>query len=632
VNEGPLGRPLLFAALAGGAWVACLEAGALWARHDVSGIPLAWLGAATLALSALGLACALPLWLLAARLRRGAAAPAERRRPWYAGAALAGSVLLHVLNVSLYVRLYLGVHVLLSAATLLLAQLGWVLLIVPLAQTPGAARRRVELLAIVAGAGVLIGCLVQVTMDIALRTHALEQGTVLAHELLALDRATGILGSTQREVSGTLDPEVRAALEPRPLLAPSGVARGANVVLVTIDSLRADRWQAGGARAPQLGALEALGSEGVRFARAYAPSCWTIHSMSAVLFGRLPSQLRFTPLGVDAGYRFMPFSGEAAKNPLNFKRMTPAPFADQGPGLVDALRDAGYQTATIPAYIFYFRGAGLTKAFEYVDEDGYRDLGFGPSGIAPVPLVQRAERFLDGRDTKRPFFLWLHFMEPHAPYEAQDEAARGGSAEKRYDSELRRADAGLAALRKALVSRRLDAQTIWIVHGDHGEEFGDHGGSFHASTLYEEIVHVPLVVRLPPAPAARPRTVPQPVSLLDLGPTLLDVLGVSSQAARMGRSLAPSLAGSEQPPRPIVMECERFSAHKRAYLRWPFKLIVDGATGTNQLFALPGDPHERRNLAGEEPAILQHMGGELAQLEQLMRGAWTEPALRTAPR
>lgn len=90
-------------------------------------------------------------------------------------------------------------------------------------------------------------------------------------------------------------------------------------------------------------------------------------------------------------------------------------------------------------------------------------------------------------------------MEPHAPYEPRDAAATGGSDEARYDSELRHVDREIGELLELLRARGLFDRTVVVVHADHGEEFGDHGGQFHASTLFDEVIHVPLVLRLPPA-------------------------------------------------------------------------------------------------------------------------------------
>jgi arylsulfatase A-like enzyme len=614
-------RRLLAASLPAAGWVAALEAAALAGRPGVPLAALPALAVAAFGLSALGLALLALALLLALRwpaLGRGF--EALQRRPRLARALGALGLLLtlglHYANAHLYVRLYAGIHAALALATLGTA-LGAFLLLGQPPRAPAGARFAPVAAALAALLALLVGVPWVVT-DEALRSHALEQSTLLDDELLAFDRVAGFLAPVEQAATATLDPALRAAFEPRPVQQASGIARGANVVLVTIDSMRADRWLAGGAREAGLPTLEALGASGVRFSHAYAPSCWTVHSMSAVLLDRLPSQIRFTPLGVTPEYTFVEPAAGSADDPRLFKRYTPVPAGAQPAGFIDALRTAGYETATVAAYVYYFRAAGLTAKFEHVDEAGFRALAIDGSGVAPVPMVERATRFLEARDPQRPFLLWLHFMEPHAPYVAHDPAAQGAGGQARYDSELRHVDAQLAALQADLQARGLDANTLWVVHADHGEEFGDHGGEFHATTLYEEVVRVPLLLRVPGAAGIAPRLVDTPVSLLDLGPTLLDLLGVSSELPLLGRSLLPSLRGEPVPERPVLMECERFTARKRAYLRWPFKLIVDRATGSSQLFALHADPHEQRNLASREPGLLRAMQAELSQLQGLL--------------
>jgi hypothetical protein len=106
---------------------------------------------------------------------------------------------------------------------------------------------------------------------------------------------------------------------------------------------------------------------------------------------------------------------------------------------------------------------------------------------------------------------------------------------------------------------------------------------------------------------------------------LLDVLGAPTEHPLMGRSLWPLMRGEATAARPVLMECERFGARKRGYLRWPFKLIVDGATHTSQLFALTDDPREQRNLAILEPLLLRAMQTELYQVERWLSGSAVAP-------
>jgi len=620
MDRQSIARKLVTASGPAALWVASLEALSLAIARAADVTAVAFLGLATLVLSFGGnMVLALVLTALAPLVPGHQHLAARPRLLRACGALLlAASGVLHAANAMLYVRLYIPLHAALAGAVLTTSLVGFALLLPPSARASTRFGRARAVAIALMFVGLLALSLSRVLIDPGLRAAALEDSTQLARELQAIDSLTGVL-DVAGEPAGpgvALDPEILAAVEPRTVAAPSGMARNANVLLLTVDSMRSDRWLAGGARQPIMPQLERLAVDSTRFTRAYAASCWTVHSMGALFLGKLPSLLPVEYVGVTQDLQFIRYTdgAERVRDPLSSKKVMPVSNAGPEPTLIDALNDAGYTTATVAPYIYYFRGAGLTADFSYVDEEAYRALGIGQMGVSHVDLVGRATAWLDQRDAAKPFFLWLHFMDPHAPYEARDGAAEGQSASARYDSELRYVDGQLGALRTALEQRGLWHRTLTIVHADHGEEFGDHGGSFHATTLYDETVRVPLLVHLPAQ--AGGRDVATPVSLLDVTPTLLDVLAAPSAAPFMGRSLRDALEGRELPERPVLMECDRFASHKRAYLRWPFKLILDHAHHTAQLYALTTDPLERVNLAGSEPALLQGLTLELSAIMQ----------------
>ena len=222
------------------------------------------------------------------------------------------------------------------------------------------------------------------------------------------------------------------------------------------------------------------------------------------------------------------------------------------------------------------------------------------------PLTDAALGFLDHRDAARPFFLWLHYLDPHHPYVDHDGA--GGDDRARFASEIRFTDRELGRLLDGLATRGLAESTIVILHADHGEEFGDHGGQFHATTLYEEILHVPLIVA---APRVAPRVVPDLVSLDDVVPTVIDLLGVATPATFLGRSLAPALTGGAAPGGPRFAECTRFGRDKRAVLEWPWKLIADLTVGTVELYDLATDPREQRNQVADRRDVVTRLAALL---------------------
>jgi arylsulfatase A-like enzyme len=613
----PPGLRLIASAAAAAGFLAVAEVVMLALRYPVAGGDLLWVLAATVALGLVAAAALvvveLPLVLWAGPARTVVAIQRWPPLRYGLGAALLLAALAgHWINATAYVRLYLSLHMGLSLLSLLAAQLAFIVLIPP--GTARGARAQISRhQALAVGAALLAWMLLfaaslhAVMSRHELRLVATERAVLLAHQLILLDAATGVLAP--EALDGEASGAQLAQLAPRAPGPPGGAARGANVLLLTIDSLRADRLAA-------LPALAALAADSAHFTRAYSPSCWTIHAMTALLSSRLASHLDFTHVGVAAGYQFIPreIDDGMLQNPAANRKVTPVPLGDTRPTLATLLRDAGYQTATVVSYIFYFRGAGVTRGFEVVDEDAYRALQIDGAGITAVPMVDRAEHFLAARDQDRPFFLWLHFMEPHAPYRARDEAARGGDHQARYDSELRFVDREIDRLLTGLEQRGLLEDTLVIVHADHGEEFGDHGGQFHATTLYEEIIQVPLLLKLPARSGLAPARFDTPVSLLDLAPTLLDLLGVTTDAPLAGRSLLPLLAGEPSTARPVVSECFRFGRRKRAVVVWPHKLIVDDAVGTYQLFDLEADPAERSNLADREPSTLAALAALLRAL------------------
>jgi arylsulfatase A-like enzyme len=590
-------------------WLALLDAVAL-ARAGAPAGAFVWLTllAVALAVGALAPLALVALPLLSTRAA-GAALGGLRRRP-VARVAVAvvlvgGATALHLANGRLYVRLYLLLHLAMTAATLCLAQVGFAALWPARADAGRLAGGRGARLALAGGVVVwalaLAVPLAQVLGSPVLRFLALERTTVASHGLLLLHQAWGVLDAP-RAPDEAARAEAEALTTPTPLGAVSGRARGANLLLVTVDSMRVDRVPAGGA-------IERLEREGVVFTRAWAPSCWTIDSMAAVLTSRLPAQLRMTHVSMDTSLRLRAHdaSDELVVNPANRKKVTPVPWDDPTPTLAGLLRGAGYVTATPVAYGFYRPEAGVTREFEHVDVAPWREHNLDNTGVTSAALTDAALAFLARRARARPFFLWIHYMDPHAPYLAQDAAAQGGDDLARYESELRLVDRELARLLDALAADGSLADTIVVVHADHGEEFRDHGGQFHATTAYDEVVRVPLVVRLPARAGVAATRLDAPVSLLDLAPTLVDLLGVPTDAGFVGRSLVPLLAGGALPPRPVLGACTRFGRDKRMVVAWPYKVIVDRAVGTAELYDLAADPGERENLvdrAGDDAARL----------------------------
>jgi arylsulfatase A-like enzyme len=194
------------------------------------------------------------------------------------------------------------------------------------------------------------------------------------------------------------------------------------------------------------------------------------------------------------------------------------------------------------------------------------------------------------RASPEPLFLFLHFLDAHSPY---NRAGARPTPFEGYLAELGLVDHELGRLRQALERTGLADRTILMVLSDHGEAFGEHGLTWHGLTLYDELLRVPLFVW---TRAGRPRTVDDPVSLIDLGPTVLDLMGVATPARFMGQSLVPFLRGQRPAlTRPILAEARL----KRALITpGGMKIVHDTQAQTVEIFDLNKDPGEEKNLFG----------------------------------
>ena len=237
-----------------------------------------------------------------------------------------------------------------------------------------------------------------------------------------------------------------------------------DILLITIDTLRADRLGAYGARQIETPALDRLAREGIRFAAAYAVAPLTLPSHVSMLSGWLPAA---------HGVR----TNDAFSVPAGV------------PLVAESLRDAGYNTAAFVGAFVLGRRTGIARGFAHFDDE------VGPAGERRGDeVVRRAREWLARRDPDRPFFAWVHLFDPHLDYDPP-EPYRSRYADRPYDGEVAYADHCVQSLIEFLQQdARLDRTAI-IAAADHGEALGDHGERSHGATLYESVIRVPLVVR-----------------------------------------------------------------------------------------------------------------------------------------
>jgi arylsulfatase A-like enzyme/tetratricopeptide (TPR) repeat protein len=354
-------------------------------------------------------------------------------------------------------------------------------------------------------------------------------------------------------------------------------ARGYNLLLITLDTVRADRLGAYGYAAAETPTLDALARAGVRFESASAVAPLTLPSHATLLSGLLPPQHGLRNNGAGA-------------------------FPKAAPVLAAHLAAAGYRTgAFVGAFVLDHR-FGLDRGFERYDDEIERD-PMAPSGLAAeragLETVDRAVAWL-GAETGRPFFAWVHLYDAHAPYEPR-EPFRTRHAGQPYDGEIAGVDDEVAHLLHFLDERGLASRTVVAVVGDHGESLGEHREPTHGLFVYEATLHVPWILRAPRV--LRSRVVHEAVSLVDLAPTLAGLLEqplpVEAGQPPIGRDLSAGLrAGKEPASTDIYAESQyprTFGWAPLAALRRDGMKLV--AAPRPELYDLAADPREEKNLA-----------------------------------
>src|SRR6478672_11090538 len=277
---------------------------------------------------------------------------------------------------------------------------------------------------------------------------------------------------------------------------PAATPSARNLVIITIDTLRADRVGAYGYPQGHTPILDRLAAQGVRFTHAYATAPITLTSHASLMTGRYP-----------------PGHG-ARHNGMRIDLKTPT--------LADKLAQAGFATAGFVAAYPLDRRFGLIKGFQTYG-DRMPPSSNGPTGNERPgrEVVDEALAWLASHRDGR-FFLWVHLFEPHAPY-GDPANSRGLSAAQRYDEEITEADRQAGRIVEALAPIRND--TVIVAAADHGESFGEHGEVSHSIFLYDTTLRVPFMIAGPGIPAGL--VVPEPVSLVDVAPTIASLAGLA---------------------------------------------------------------------------------------------------------
>ncbi len=359
----------------------------------------------------------------------------------------------------------------------------------------------------------------------------------------------------------------------------AGAAGKPNIVLITLDSTRADRMGFLGSTARLTPNLDGLARQSMVFEQAYSQAPLTVVSHATLLTGTYPQTHRVSEFG--------------------------ARLASTLPFIPDLLRAGGYRSAAFVGSIALDPKNGLAPGFDRgfaVYDAGFHAPEHGPGEKSSLDrpgalVVARAADWL-GRNPKGPFFLWVHLNDPHAAVATSYNAAVGA------------ADAAAGKLIAVLRTHKLYDDALIVIASDDGESLGEHGEETHGVFLYDETIHVPLLLKLPQNQSAGKRVAAR-ARLVDVAPTVLEIAGVPVPSQMQGQSLLRiAKAHSDQPVYSMTdfpqrafgwSALESWRAGKYLYVKAP----------RPELYDLSADPSATRNLAQTSQATLVTIAGQL---------------------
>ncbi len=372
--------------------------------------------------------------------------------------------------------------------------------------------------------------------------------------------------------------------EPVPRTREAG--RNVNVLLITIDTLRADYLGCYGRTSVSTPNIDALAAGGVRFTQAIAQVPLTAPSHASILTGTYPQVHKIRDMG---GFV----------------------LDESVPTLASILSHAGFETAAFVGSAVLGHYYGLNRGFATygdgmkADEDAKKLPGVVAEVRGEV-VTQRARQWLEQAASKR-FFLWVHYYDPHFPYDPP-EPFRTRYAKDLYGGEVAYADAQVGSLLKALEEHRVRERTLVVLMADHGESLGDHGEYTHGVFLYDSTVHIPLIFSGPRIPGGH--TVPQQVRSIDVMPTIAEYLDLAAGDRAQGKSLLSSIIDGKPPAGGY---CYMETLYPKTQMGWSelrgvrtddWKLVV---APKPELYKYPDDKGESRNEIGRFPADAERL-------------------------
>ena len=368
--------------------------------------------------------------------------------------------------------------------------------------------------------------------------------------------------------------------------AVAGINAIRNVVLISIDTCRADHLSCYGFKRPTTPNIDAAARDGAIFKMALTPTPVTTPAHSSMLTGMYPPT---------HGVRFNSYCD----------------LADSNVTLAKTLREAGYQTAAFVGAFPLDVRFGLNQGFDTYNGWFYEEAGKEFWGRREGEEVNRpALAWLDDH-AKQPFFLFLHYYDLHQPH-VQHRPYTNPYADDHYSGELAYVDACIGRVFDRLRTLGVYDNTLLIITADHGEGLGEHGEPTHAYFIYQSTLHVPLVIRAPGC--GKGIQVEGNVSLVDIVPTVLDLVGLKSHSPLEGVDLRPALEGGPvpDPQRALYAESLEVTTFEcsplHGVVEGPWKYIL---APRPELYDLANDPGELTNLAGKEPRVDLRLRGRL---------------------
>lgn len=397
-----------------------------------------------------------------------------------------------------------------------------------------------------------------------------------------------------------------------------------NIVLITIDTLRADHLSCYGYERKTSPTIDGLAAQGIICRTVYAPSSWTAPSMASLFTSVYPVNH-----GVIHGLGYKRGKTETIQEVFSSDLVT----------LAEVLQAQGYTTFGVASNYHLSEKFGFARGFGY----------FNCLPFLPADKVNESV-YVWEKDIKKAekLFLWVHYFDPHAPYTAQDPwirqyAAEAGSTElldrkfnslaeweeqmrlwnesgeavdhflATYDSEINYVDAHVGKLLDRL---DLDGSELILITSDHGEEFREHGEEGHGKNLYQETVHIPLVVKLPRH--RKGAVTDRSINLVDVMPTVLDIAGIRPPDTALGTSfwreeslfvwIKETMTGGRGGESYSELDTKR---SLKAIFSLPWKYIHDFKTNTGELYNIASDSREKHDCAGDNPGLRDTLKNQL---------------------